>query len=1363
MTERLDEMIVERDGSLDLSRIIVWRDGATLGGGGSDPSTGGNGQAMAATPILVPAGINADPGDVRDVFVRWNYVATQVREGQYGFLHARLNRSVNAEVAVNIAVTGGTASANDYTLSNTTLRFPAGQLQASCVFTATTAGGSEGEETVELTLTPAGDLTFPIDGSAPYRVGTDPAWGDHIGLVRIIDVTTPVTPTWRWTVGNALTVPETIGTIPIQISLDATSTTPINIRVQSANISGGIAAGVNYVRVDRVVVIPAGQLVGQFDLTIIDDPAAVVGPNLQFSLTGTSLGANCLDPGSPVLVIDIVDDDLVATTRQVQWTVASVPQIEPATVAGQLAVALVATVDSPFAAETDIPVTVTSSGPVLGGNFGITWQPGVANGFIRFSPQQGVAAIRFTVFAPSAGFASRPGTVELALQDGSTWDLGTNDTLTVVIQAAGATEPTQLAVKRGIRTGRTLVEGLVAVVPPSATLPRYNIAGEDCQVIGHARTSEGLFDSAWVTGFAAGDIDNSAAAASYPGVGTPLELLVGAGSTPAESGVFPSAAWQDIKFRLKPCNVGGRYFERALSASLSALPGSAEPQQWEGPSGALFEQVGADLRRTFYFRVWLRDTNDSEDDDEVADPLTRCCLVECWLTHYAVDAGSPTNPAVVVVEGRLANTAWDKTADPYVEGPKVDGPVNFRSFDVTDIPSGWDVVWGTANFNESYSTPTATLVPSRATAYHLPPTAQMPFRFAMYRASDTTSAEAQRILRYQQNFVATGAYGVTRNRVYGEQGDPLIDHGRAGYNKSWGPTADRQGWRGVFHTTETKAGRYRTPWASGSGQWDTMPERIGWMQSKYDRSSYATGGDGIPGMTGALPSAGYCEITWFELAMSMMRTRLDAQDVLTGDQCWQHILVEENGGVVAPWLAGGEDRIGLFRNPQFNTTAVAGTHIFGAPSGTWCLAPTTRAWNVPTPEVSADPNAADVNHEAIFTGFEQVDAAHSSRMLWQARDGWWACRSPLAYRQFMTMAAWVSRAFSAHPVTTVGFPGGAGAGAGDIKNSRWAGSMNDILVRTRSLGAPSKQGGYYVGPEYYHWSGVDNSRRWAWVACIMAGAHAIGSPATRAALAPVTGINHWFEKWADFFDYVSTEFGSVSQRIGSGSPVPYEVSQFGPTTQNALARTGAFPSGPTGSNVVTTGPWAGHWFGYCLSYMERFRAMAASAVIYRGLHSYPQRVEALRRILRYSRYQREAARAWWGGEGGRCFPMCQPTTLESNPLSGVSQTIALDAPPSLATFLTGSNWWDIPDTGNFLPMVALSVYEYRDSGDPEHLRTFQTAINREADDLEDAFAVAYADWLNKTNGSDGSGQFVSMHYLHQFTSTWLAEALNRIS
>lgn len=1352
MPERLDEMLVERDGSRDLSRVIVWRDGAVLGGGGGDPIGGGNGQAMAAEPILVPAGINANPGDVRNVFVRWSWVATQVREGQYGFLIARLSRSVNATVYVNVAVTGGTATSADYTISNTTLRFLPGQLQDLIVFTAVADLSSEGEETVELTLTPEGTLTYPIDGTAPYLVGTDPTFGDHVGLVRIIDAVTPATPEWRWTAGASYTVPETFGVLSLEISLDGPAVDNVTIHVTSANGSPAAIAGVNYVAVDTVVTIPTGQLTGLVSIVIIDDPAGVVGPDLEVDLTGVVIGGTCNDPTADTISIAIEDDDLVSSTREVQWTIESLVLTEPEAGAAPIAVTLVATVDLPFAAETDIPVTVESSGPALGLAYTIAWQPGVPVGFIRFQPQQPSASIGLTVYAEGPGV---PGTVDLELQDGSTWDLGDNSTLTVTIQEAGSIEPTQLAVKRGVRTGRTIVEGMCAVNPPSATLPRYNIAGEDCQVIGHARTSEGLYDSCWVVGVAAGDIGNSAAAASYPGVGTPLELSLGAGSTPAENANFPSAAFQDIKFRLKPCNVGGRFFERALSANLAALPGSTEPQQWEGPSGALFEQVGPRLRETYYFRVWLRDTNDTEDDDSIADPNTRCCLVECWLIHRA-------DLAVVIVEGRLANVAWDKEANAYAESPTCDGTVNFRSFDVADIPAGWDVAWATANPNEVFDgvgpPRKATLVASRATAHLLPPTAQMPFRFAMYRTSDTTSAEAQRILRDHQTFVSVGSYGVTRNGAYGECGDVQLDHGRAGYTKGWGTL--RTGWGGVFDTADAKVGRYRTGWGSGAGTYDTMHARMGsagswsWFQSAYDRLFYATGGDGVNGASAQLPSAGYCEAARYQLMLSMMRTRLDAMDLLTGDQCWQHVLVAENGGTYAPWPAGGDDRFGVFRHPHFNTPSLNVHHIYNASTAVWCLAPTSRPWNAATPEVSADPNAADIDHESS-TGYQQFDAAHISRSLGPARDAWWLGRSPLAYRQWMTLGAWISRAYSAHPVTPS--PPVAFGGATYVLAET---NLHYMMAAARANGSPSGTGGLYLGPSNDHWRGTNNSRRYAWAACTMSGAHAIAHASVRAGLAPVSGVNHWFRTWADWLGFVATEFGSVAQNSGSGSPVPYDPAQFGPT-EGGGPRTGAFPGGI--HNPITSGPWAGSWFSYGLSYMMMFKAMAVAAVTYRGLHQFPQEAAGIRKVLAFLRNQRESARAWTSAQGLPPFPICQPVTTGTNPLGATAPSNnrrLADTPPTLAEFLTGPNWWQMPDVqNNFTQKIGMCVYDYRDSGNSDHLRTFMVTRGMESSTFADAFQAIYAQWLARINGP-GSADLVRLAGEESFYTTWLAEVLN---
>lgn len=1340
MTLRADELLAERSTSLDASRFLLRRDGGAVAG------TGGGGEGFG---FATYAGA-ITPHNVADVWCRWQYSAVQITEGTFAaasrVLNVQLNRTAPVTLVAIARVTGGTVATSDYELrdaagnastSEVTVIFPPGAISAPIVVWIKSDASVEGTETLELTLETDGTIVYNGEQS-PYRVSTNATFGHEVLTINAIDATAPSPPEWSWTVGSTVVVPETIGTFPLEIGLDGPAINAIQIRVTSANGSPAALAGTHYVAVDTIVNIPAGGQVGSLNVTILDDPAGVVGPNLEFELTGAVISGTCNDPTADTLVVEIEDDDLSSSTREVQWSSATVgPLVRPETVAEQLSVALVATVDIPFTISQDIPVTITNTNAALGLDYAITWQPNVPAGFIRFTPQQPTAIIRFTPQAngPNAGLTS---VVELTLGDGSTWDLGANDTLTITIQAAssGQEEQTRLFVKRGIRNGRTLVEGLVAVVPPSSTLPRFNIDGEDCQVIGHARDSSGNWDSAWVVGIADNDISASAAAASLPDGASPIVLEAGAGSTPAENASYDAQSFASMKFRLRPSNTGVT-FERTLADNLAGLTTGSEPAQWEGPSGALFPQVGADLRRTFYYRLWLKDPGSAVADDASPPADERCCLVELWMTYRAdVDA--------IVCEGLLKNCAVDKTANQRAANPAADGPVNFRWFDLTDIPAGWAVEWGAQNSIESFSGSTLTIVPSRAQDYYLAPSACVPFRFVLYKSATTTSGEAERCGRDQSTFVAVGHYGPTRQRIYGETGEYMIDHGRAGFPNLGG------GWAGVLAAGDTRFARYASGWASGSETWPVMWQRYGWMQTALPRESGEASGDGVNGAGDVLASSSAAAATRLTLMLDICRTRLDAQDVLSGDHDWQYVRVEEYGTGYAPWVSDGFDRRGMFRHPWLNTTQVNGDAIYGAPTATWCLAPTALPWN--TTEAAADPGLAFVDHE-LSSSYQQYAITHMSRHITQIRDGWWLCRSPLAYRQAMQVAAWVSRVVSVYDVDpTFNFAGASYP----LKR------MNLGHMRANLNTSLQNYGGWRFGSEW--WAPGGTVRSWAWCANAMAIAAAIGSDRVRAWLMPVTGIKHWFREWTYMLTFATSEFGLFGTVSTNPNPDAYDVGLWGPT--NGTARNGALPH--PANPPASSDPFTGQHWAYELSFHHYYLTISTWAVRHRGLTQWPQDRDLLTKQLRICQYQRQAALAHTAQQRDWAFPLFPAVSRGSAPVGG-SASSGWDRPPSLNEMLTGVLWWRFLDAGNTqIGKVGTSVYAYRASGDEADLDTFLVSRGMSGTDLASAFATIYGSsspvpgtWVYGVAGDTGNTQ--RAYGEHSFWTAWLAEVLNLTS
>lgn len=1344
-----------------------------------DPPTGGTvpGEAI---PILVPAGINAAPNDVQQVWCRWQFDSVQVREGtvqaEARVVNVQLSQTSPVELAVNVVVTGGTASASDFELrtadgqvstSQVSLRFPPGVTSAGLVVWVKPDVNVEGEETIELTLDPTGALVFPNNGDAPYRVGPSAKYGASVLTVRAIDTTTPPTPEWRWTVGTALTVPETVGTIALELSLDGPSTTDVHIRVTSANGSPAAIAGVNYVALDEVVVIPQGQLYGAVELTILDDPTGVVGPDLEVDLTGAVILGNCDDPTADTLSVAIVDDDLTAPARTVQWVAETFVAVEPETVAGQTTTALFAVSSTPFEVVTDVPFTRTETNTTLGTGYNLSSGANIPFGVVRFLPGNPLGRVFFT---PLANGIIGNASVELELLDGATYDVGTKDTLTITIQenSSGVTEPTYIAARRGLGTGRTLVEATMAVVPPSATLPRYHVVGtnDDCQVVGMTRNSQGQWDAVRVIAAAPSDAASDAlggAHSSYPGDAstTPIEVALGAGGSVAEAGDYPVQAFTGLRPTVVPCNVLSIKFQRELTDSLASSSTAIVPQ-WVGPSGAMFPQVGPDLVRVEYYRVTLRNATLSNDDGP-GDPgaNTRCMSVEMWIKRR-VDCD------VVEVQGVLTNTNWDRTQNLRAANTRTNGVAHIRSFTIENVPSGWAAAWGTATPLESFAGGVVTLLPSRTESYKFAPTASMPFRFALYNTSTSSAAQAQRILRCQGIGTSTGHYGVTRREVWGARGDSLVDPLRAGYNATWSGV-NYTGWRAYEESASRLVGAFRTGWGAGTAVWPNLDARASWMHSGGPKGSGDPSGGLVNGMTALLPSSGYWERSWYQLAASISRQRVGHKDVLTGDEAWQRVLVEAYAtGGFAPWIQGGSDRKGFFRLPQFNTQQLTDFHLSvnnpaesAAMRAAWILAPTTRPWNVSTPECAADPSEAIVDHELPTSGgaYEHTDFQHCSRYAEQIEDGWWGLWSPLAWWQSMHLGAWVSRGMSAHRTDPAFSP----VAAARFQELDYHPAFN--LYWAEQSGSPLEKGGAFLGSAQSFtstgWRPSGNMRSFPLACLLMAQTYAMACDRQREMIVQPGGVS-WFREWARFMTRFSTPVGLWAVSDGDNIS-PRSVEAWGET--NIAARTGAVPA-----NWSTAFMFHSNWNAY-----------AAWACLVRAFRSQDSEMTlAVRKLLRIPWFVRESAKVHTPEQGRRGLGLWAVVARGSFTNGASGFPVVPDETEWVADY-----WHDFSqgnDTVNSAVGFQLSkfggcVYAYRearDNGDAEAAQYLSPMlalfrVPEENPDLGLAFRVAWGvepgvsaqgvlQLLN--GGNSGNPNALQLHGEHTWYMPWLADMLN---
>jgi len=1382
-------------------RFIVWvEDEDDLGNSAEPPDS------SEAEPAIDNGNNLGNPGLV---YVRWQQASGQLIEGatvttanaSRVFVAQLVGvgptgvyvRTYPIDLAVNARVTGGTATTGDFELrtnlqtSDTVvaLVFPAGSSSTGLAVWAKDAGGVEGTETVEITLDDTTAIALPAGSVIPARVAPSTTVGPDVMTIEIIDSTAPAVPEWRWVGGTSAAYPEASGDLFLEVALDGPSTAPITIEFSSVPGSPAAVAGTNYVALaagSNRVTFAAGETSKLLRFRLLNDPAVAPGPNLEVEITGAVIAGICTDPASDTYTVEIIDTP-VGTPRSVQWWAATQSYPEPLNEAGEKTQRLRATTTVGFVTRTDVPYTITNTNTANGVGYTISGGDGVPPGVVRFEPNAGYADL---FFRPRENGIVGDATVLLELEtlSGVDYTLGSIDALTITIQenSSGVQEATYLAGARGIRTGRSLIEATCAVVPPSATLPSYYCVNtnETCQVVGLARNSQGYWDAVRVIAMAADDVAAGALGGtqvSYPGaaVGTPIEIALGTASTPAEG--YHADVFTGLTPTIVPCNTGAVPYLRALTDSLATSSTAIKPQ-WVGPTATdpMFEQTGADLVRTEYYRVVLRESGDVTSDGLTApaDPDSRCMTVEMWIKRR-VDCD------VVEVEGILSNSTWDKKQDPHAANTRTSGTVNLLSFVIDGVPASWAATWATANPNESFAGTTVTLLPARAgEAYEFPPCATMPFRFALYHTGTSSAGEAQRVLRYRGVATSTGYYGVTRNNCWGVMGDVILDPVRAGYRARWG-NVDHDGWRAYEETGEAwVAANTRPGWLGGAYGGSRMNARLGWFQTGHPRETGEAAGGGINGLTALFPSAGWCEDAWYALACNIMRQRVGIKDVFSGDEAWQQVLVDEyaafgGDGTNAPHVQVGNTRLGMHRIPQFNTRELVDPpwpggagNIMGATLSTFCKAPTTRPWN--TDEGTPDADRLVISHETT-TGFQQTDFPHCARYREHVEEGWWGCWSPLAWWHSMQLGAWVSRGMSAHIVDPAA-PGYAQQGYGPFEYH-----PAFIVATCDAAGSPLEKGRPYVGasnPQGGHWWGMGNVRGWGHAATIIAQAYAIGGDRQREMIVVPGGVN-WFEAWATFITNYTTPYGLFATEDTDF----HNCGEWGNT--NLPAKRGALPAsfGATaGGTNATVPPFTRHHAA--VMFHHNFIAAGAWAVFWRGIKGQNSALQLkLRKVLRIPYYVREAQRSWTTVQGE--WPL-GVWAIVARGEYGYTDTSSPTI-PDVGTFMAGDYGHDFGSgtnaaqnaqnaIGYHAPKFGLCVYAYRearDSGDTEAELYLRPALCYFSDPNETApvwdlatFQLVYARQLLMTSAgiTSQNPQVLEPHTDQTFLSPFIHEVLN---
>ncbi|CAD0002077.1 hypothetical protein FLACHUCJ7_00820 [Flavobacterium chungangense] len=221
----------------------------------------------------------------------------------------------------------GTASAGDYTASNTTITIPAGQLTGTITIDPTDDALYEGNETVIV------DITVVTGGNGATENGVQQA------TVTITDDETTPTVTLS---GTTTIVENAAGTATITATLSTATTTAT---VVSLGFTGTASAG-DYAASNTTITIPAGQLAGTITIDPTDDALYEGNETVIIDITNVT-GAT--ENGVQQATVTITDDESVPTV-----TIST-----PTAVEGSNAVFTVS-LDVPSSVDTVINVVTTN-------------------------------------------------------------------------------------------------------------------------------------------------------------------------------------------------------------------------------------------------------------------------------------------------------------------------------------------------------------------------------------------------------------------------------------------------------------------------------------------------------------------------------------------------------------------------------------------------------------------------------------------------------------------------------------------------------------------------------------------------------------------------------------------------------------------------------------------------------------------------------------------------------------------------------------------------------------------------------------------------------------------------------------------
>lgn len=577
---------------------------------------------------------------------------------------------------------------------------------------------------------------------------------------------------------------------------------------------------------------------------------------VDLALTLVSGTAN---PGAETtLRVIVVDDEPNASSeRYVQWQTGTQFTVNEGETTTQLVARIVDGNGDQATLSTLADVPVTLGGTAADGDYSVNWGSSPA-GFLRFDAGVPEAAVTVTA-ADDGDPESSDRTVTLALGDdpssNNAWQANNAlDTLTITILGQPVEEPpTELLHPSSPSTQPRIIQGLVAVSPPSATLPTYQLStGETVQAVGMRRNGDDEWTAAYFYGF-------SDERESRPGQSGATSIAYQTtGTAPSQAGTFVDS--QTLTFSLDLANVASPMTTTtAVPFDVQWLAGVNESVEWA--------QTGPDLVRTRVLRNQFHVSTPTASYLPSGDGAGEGAgLLELSETRIAGEDD------VILYEGRFGPCGWagaviGAPVDGYTPNPFCDGEMYVDSLSVS-CPAGWTVELIDAHPDTANDgTGTVDLLTARTDGsgndqpYHFGAGDSTTFWFALVRTAAYAGgiARARNYVRKRNIAWTVGPLGATQNPIYNDAGDYSPNWQAAGLS-----SGNNTGWDAIAAAGEARETNAISAWTGGTALvgWGGGGRRGRTIEDTLAASG-ATGGEGVVGCFGQVPWGGY----WYERMM----------------------------------------------------------------------------------------------------------------------------------------------------------------------------------------------------------------------------------------------------------------------------------------------------------------------------------------------------------------------------------------------------------------------------------------------------------------------------------------------------------------